>query len=180
LTLEIGRLGVNCGLVPSFEIENSSITKVRKMKRKIPVSDYLKEQKQYRHLFDNQTGQKQLQKLQEMADHSIEKYGLMNPAQAAYYLIQNRSRGYRGHPRVHGLQNRPSLILGYMPRKARIGAPGTRHHIIVRGINRRKIYFDDSDRDDFLDRLGGILSDIKTPCFAWAFMTRLKLCDEDI
>jgi putative transposase len=58
-----------------------------------------------------------------------------------------------------------------MPRKARIDAPGALHHIIVRGINRRKIFFDDSDRDDFLDRLGGILSDSKTPCFAWAFMT---------
>jgi REP element-mobilizing transposase RayT len=57
-----------------------------------------------------------------------------------------------------------------MPRKARIDAPGALHHIIVRGINRRKIFFDDSDRDDFLDRLGGILSDSKTACFAWAFM----------
>jgi putative transposase len=41
----------------------------------------------------------------------------------------------------------------------------------VRGINRRKIFFDDPDRDDFLDRLGSILSDSQTPCFAWAFMT---------
>jgi len=58
-----------------------------------------------------------------------------------------------------------------MPRKARIDAPGALHHIIVRGINRRKIFFDDQDRDDFLDRLSGILSDSKTVCFAWAFMT---------
>jgi REP element-mobilizing transposase RayT len=58
-----------------------------------------------------------------------------------------------------------------MPRKARIDAPGALHHIIVRGINRRKIFFDDADRDGFLDRLGGILSDSKTACFAWAFMT---------
>jgi len=58
-----------------------------------------------------------------------------------------------------------------MPRKARIDAPGALQHIIVRGINRRKIFFDDSDCDDFLDRLGSILSDSKTSCFAWAFMT---------
>jgi putative transposase len=58
-----------------------------------------------------------------------------------------------------------------MPRKARIDAPGALHHIIVRGIDRRKIFFNDSDRDDFLDRLGGIVSDSKTACFAWAFMT---------
>ncbi len=40
----------------------------------------------------------------------------------------------------------------------------------MRGIDRRKIFFDDADRDDFLDRLGGILVDSKTGCFAWAFM----------
>ena len=58
-----------------------------------------------------------------------------------------------------------------MPRKARIDAPGALHHIIVRGINRREIFFDDPDRDNFLNRLGDILSDSKTPCFAWALMT---------
>ena len=57
-----------------------------------------------------------------------------------------------------------------MPRKARIDAPGALHHIIVRGIERRKIFYDDNDRDDFLDRLGFILTDTKTPCFAWALI----------
>jgi REP-associated tyrosine transposase len=36
-----------------------------------------------------------------------------------------------------------------MPRKARIDALGALHHIIVREINRRKIFLDDADRDDF-------------------------------
>lgn len=57
-----------------------------------------------------------------------------------------------------------------MPRKARIDAPGALHHIIVRGINRRRIFFDDADHDAFLDRLDAILSESKTPCFAWALM----------
>lgn len=77
LTLEIGRLGVNCGLVPLFEIENGRLTKVRKLKNKLPVSDYLKGQKRYRHLFGNQPGRNQLQELQEVADQNIEKYGLL-------------------------------------------------------------------------------------------------------
>ena len=37
-----------------------------------------------------------------------------------------------------------------MPRKARIDAPGALHHIIARGIERREIFGDDQDRDDFL------------------------------
>ena len=41
-----------------------------------------------------------------------------------------------------------------MPRNARIDAPGALHHIIVRGIERRKIFNDDVDRINFLDRLG--------------------------
>ena len=49
-----------------------------------------------------------------------------------------------------------------MPRKARIDAPGALHHIIFRGIERRKIFRDNKDRDDFLDRLGNVLSDSGT------------------
>ena len=57
-----------------------------------------------------------------------------------------------------------------MPRKARIDAPGALHHIIVRGIERRKIFYDDNDRDNLLERLGNILTDTKTSCFAWALI----------
>jgi len=57
-----------------------------------------------------------------------------------------------------------------MPRKARINAPGALHHIIFRGIERRKIFRDNKDRDNFLDRLGNVLSDTDTPCYAWALI----------
>jgi REP element-mobilizing transposase RayT len=40
-----------------------------------------------------------------------------------------------------------------MPRKARIDAPGALHHIICREIKRRKVFYDDADRDNFLERL---------------------------
>jgi putative transposase len=57
-----------------------------------------------------------------------------------------------------------------MPRKARIDAPGALHHIIVRGIERRKIFKDDTDRIDFLNRLEKVLSETDTDCFAWALI----------
>lgn len=57
-----------------------------------------------------------------------------------------------------------------MPRKARIDAPGALHHIIVRGIEKRNIFKDNSDRQSFVQRLGKILKDTKTPCYAWALM----------
>ena len=57
-----------------------------------------------------------------------------------------------------------------MPRKARIDAPGALHHIIVRGIERRKIFYDNADRDHFLERLGVVLTETCTPCFAWTLI----------
>ncbi len=48
-----------------------------------------------------------------------------------------------------------------MPRKARINSPGALHHIIVRGIGRRRICSDDQDRDNFIERLGDIVTETK-------------------
>jgi REP element-mobilizing transposase RayT len=57
-----------------------------------------------------------------------------------------------------------------MPRKSRIDAPGALHHVIARGINRQAIFGDDTDRDRFLDRLGEILVQTQTACYAWALL----------
>jgi len=58
-----------------------------------------------------------------------------------------------------------------MPRQARIDAPGALHHIIVRGIEKKAIFRDQTDKDRFVGRLGKILTDTATPCYAWALMT---------
>lgn len=57
-----------------------------------------------------------------------------------------------------------------MPRKTRIDAPGALHHIIARGIERKKVFRDDADRAEFLKRLAGILADTATSCLAWALI----------
>ena len=57
-----------------------------------------------------------------------------------------------------------------MPRLARLDAPGVLHHIIIRGIERRKIFRDDKDRDNFIDRLSDLLPATQTACYAWAFI----------
>jgi hypothetical protein len=50
-----------------------------------------------------------------------------------------------------------------MPRKVRIDAPGALHHIIVKGIERRKIFLDDFDRNNFLKHFDNVLSETATP-----------------
>ena len=57
-----------------------------------------------------------------------------------------------------------------MPRKSRIDAPGALHHIIARRIERSKIFRDNTDRNNFLDRLGGIVKESNTSCFGWALI----------
>ncbi len=57
-----------------------------------------------------------------------------------------------------------------MPRKSRIDAPGALHHIIVRGIERKPIFREDADRDNFIERLKKILKDDAAFCFAWSLM----------
>jgi len=60
--------------------------------------------------------------------------------------------------------------IGCMPRQSRIDTPGALHHIIARGIERRKIFDDDQDCDDFLKRLSLILDQTQTACYAWALI----------
>ena len=63
-----------------------------------------------------------------------------------------------------------------MPRKARIDAAGALHHIIVRGIERRKIFWDDVDRASFVNRFGKVLIETHTDCFTWAMIPNHILC----
>lgn len=58
-----------------------------------------------------------------------------------------------------------------MPRSARLDAPGVLHHVIIRGIERRKIFRDNRDRNNFLERLSELVPKTKTACYAWAFMS---------
>jgi len=77
LSVDIGKLAVECGMYPLVEWENGEVTRVRKIK-KIPVEDYLKAQRRFRHLFRSEEGKAQIAKVQELADASIEKYGLVD------------------------------------------------------------------------------------------------------
>ncbi len=57
-----------------------------------------------------------------------------------------------------------------MPRQPRLDAPGALHHVIGRGIERTKIFHDDTDREDFVSRLAGLGRDRSLVVYAWALM----------
>ncbi len=58
-----------------------------------------------------------------------------------------------------------------MPRQARLDAPGTLHHVMIRGIERSPIFKDDRDRQDFLSRMGRLANETGTKILAWALMS---------
>jgi putative transposase len=57
-----------------------------------------------------------------------------------------------------------------MPRKARLDTPGLLHHIMIRGIERRKVFNDDKDRENLIERLSILIPATKTQCYAWSFL----------
>ena len=58
-----------------------------------------------------------------------------------------------------------------MPRTSRLDAPGVLHHVMIRGIERRKIFRNNKDREDFIERLENLCPKTQTNCYAWAFLS---------
>jgi len=91
LTVQVARLATECGLFPVFEAEAGEVTGVSAIRRKVPVEDYLKLQKRYAHLFSPTRQDHVIDRLQELADANIRRYGLLGsepgvPAAAAEAL----------------------------------------------------------------------------------------------
>jgi REP element-mobilizing transposase RayT len=57
-----------------------------------------------------------------------------------------------------------------MPRNSRIDIPGLLQHVIVRGIEKRPVFLDDQDREEFLSRFSLLLKETSTDCYAWALL----------
>ena len=58
-----------------------------------------------------------------------------------------------------------------MPRGARLDALWTLNHVIVIGIEKRRIVNDVADRKNFVTRLAELSAETKTNIYAWALMT---------
>lgn len=78
LTIKVAKLAAETGLYPIFEMENGAVTSVRKIpKPPKPVTEYLKTQGRFAHLFKKPGGEEEIKKIQEIADANIKKYGLI-------------------------------------------------------------------------------------------------------
>ncbi len=57
-----------------------------------------------------------------------------------------------------------------MPRGPRLDVPGSLHHVMVRGIERRDIFIGDEDREDLLRRLATLVPATGSCVYAWSLL----------
>jgi putative transposase len=57
-----------------------------------------------------------------------------------------------------------------MARGPRLDTEGALHHVMVRGIERRKIFLSDKDRTDLIERFSAVLPKAGTRVYAWSFL----------
>ncbi|MBI1943543.1 MAG: pyruvate ferredoxin oxidoreductase [Betaproteobacteria bacterium] len=75
-TIRIARLAKETGLFPVFEAVYGEITAVSKIRRQLPVEEYLRPQKRFAHLFGKPPRVAVIARIQGIADRNIRRYGL--------------------------------------------------------------------------------------------------------
>jgi pyruvate ferredoxin oxidoreductase beta subunit len=81
-TIKLARLAVETGLFPLFSGVDGEIDQVTPIRKKFPVTAYLKPQRRYAHLFKSEWGMERIKDIQAQADRNIRKFNL-SPEQAA-------------------------------------------------------------------------------------------------
>jgi pyruvate ferredoxin oxidoreductase beta subunit len=76
-TIQLARMVKECGLFPVYEAEHGEVVSVSKIRKQIPVEEYMRPQRRYAHLFGKTPATKVIAKIQAMADRNIRKFGLL-------------------------------------------------------------------------------------------------------
>ncbi len=76
-TIRVARLALESGFFPVFEAVDGQVTSVHRIRRQVPVADYLRLQTRFAHLFREPGRPDVVARLQEQADRAIARYGLL-------------------------------------------------------------------------------------------------------
>jgi len=79
-SIRIARLAKETGLFPVFEAEHGEVVSVAKIRKRLPVEEYLKPQRRFAHLFSPTPRVDLIARIQEIADRNIRKFGLLEDA----------------------------------------------------------------------------------------------------
>lgn len=80
-TIKLARLARETGLFPVFEAEAGEVTAVTRIRRRVPVEEYLRPQKRFAHLFGTKGQPQMLERIQAQADRNIRRFGLLEAEQ---------------------------------------------------------------------------------------------------
>jgi len=75
-SIQIARLATQSGLFPVFEAERGDVVAATKIRKRVPVEDYLRPQKRYAHLFSPERRDDVIARIQAQADRNVERFGL--------------------------------------------------------------------------------------------------------
>jgi pyruvate ferredoxin oxidoreductase beta subunit len=75
-SIKIARLAKETGIFPVFEAEAGDVTAVSKIRRRVPVEEYLKLQRRFAHLFKPELRSDVIARIQARADRNIARFGL--------------------------------------------------------------------------------------------------------
>ncbi|WP_037570379.1 thiamine pyrophosphate-dependent enzyme [Phaeacidiphilus oryzae] len=81
--VRIARLAVESGVFPVFEAVDGEITGVERIRRPVPVEEYLRPQRRYAHLFKPEPRPDVIARIQQAADRNIVRYHLLDPDEQA-------------------------------------------------------------------------------------------------
>jgi pyruvate ferredoxin oxidoreductase beta subunit len=76
-SIRIARLAVESGVFPVFEAEGGEVTGAGRIRRQVPVEDYLRPQRRYAHLFKPVERRDVIARIQARADRNIARFGLL-------------------------------------------------------------------------------------------------------
>jgi pyruvate ferredoxin oxidoreductase beta subunit len=76
-TVHLARLAKETGLFPVFEAAHGEITATSKIRRRVPVEEYLRLQGRYGHLFGTSPRPDIVDRIQALADRNIRRFGLL-------------------------------------------------------------------------------------------------------
>jgi pyruvate ferredoxin oxidoreductase beta subunit len=76
-TVRVARLATESGLFPVIEAEHGDVIRVRPIRRRVPVEEYLRMQGRYKHLFEPARRGDVIAAVQAIAERNIRRYGLI-------------------------------------------------------------------------------------------------------
>jgi pyruvate ferredoxin oxidoreductase beta subunit len=83
-TIKVARLATESGLFPVFEAEDGQVVSSARIRHQVPVTDYLRLQARYAHLFHPRERTDVIERLQASADRNIARFHLLEDQKPAH------------------------------------------------------------------------------------------------